>query len=182
MLTLPLLQFLTLVVFLGVSVFWDLRERRIPNKVTVSGLLAGLVLGSLLDGGLPLNALSGAALALVVAFSIHAFGGFGAGDAKLLTAVGAFVGPGGLLAVFVYGALFGGLLALVNSARRGAILGLLANTKNLVTYGITGGRAGHRTDISTGGGNPLPYGIPIAAGALLAWAFPLSLTVLTQVL
>jgi prepilin peptidase CpaA len=118
----------------------------------------------------------------VIGFFIHALGGFGAGDAKMVMAVGAFVGPGGLLSVFVYGALFGGLLALGSSIRRGAILGLLVNTKNLVTYGITRGRAGHPARIDGGNGNSLPYGVPIAAGALLAWAFPLSFTVLSGLL
>jgi prepilin peptidase CpaA len=173
---LPILQFLTLLILLGTAVFFDVRERLIPNKVTVSGLVAGLVLGTLLEGGLPTEALSGAALALVLAFSIYALGGFGAGDAKLVTAVGAFVGPGGLLSVLVYGALFGGLLALLNAIRRGAIIGLLANTRNLVSHWFTRGRAGYHTDINSGGGHSLPYGVAIAAGAVLAWVFPLSLT------
>jgi prepilin peptidase CpaA len=172
---LPFLQFLLLLTMLGLAVNSDLRERRIPNTVTLSGLLAGLLIGVFLEGGIPLQALSGAALALVMGFSIYAFGGMGAGDAKLLMAVGAFVGPGGLFSVLIYAALAGGILALVNSVRRGRILGLLVNTKNVIAYLLTGGRTGYRMDLENPDAQSLPYGPAIAAGALLAWAFPLSL-------
>ena len=105
MFVLTILQFLALLMLLTVAVLTDLRERRIPNKVTVPGLLAGLVIGAVLEGGFPQVALGGASLALLVSFPLVALGGLGAGDAKLLTAVGAFVGPGGLLPA-VRGGLF----------------------------------------------------------------------------
>ena len=169
------LQFLVLLTMLGLGVFFDLRERRIPNRVTVSGLIAGLIVAAFLEGGFPTEALSGAGLALVLGFAFFALGGFGAGDAKLLTAVGAFVGPGGLLSVLVYGALAGGVIALIYAIRRGAILGVLANLKNLVVYWVTRARAGHRVNLNSPGAHSLPYGVAIAAGAVLAWMFPLAL-------
>lgn len=176
---LQLLQLLALLIMLGLGVYSDLRERRIPNRVTASGLLAGLAIGTLLEGGVPVEALGGAGLAFLLAFPIHALGGFGAGDAKLLTATGAFVGPSGVLSVFVYGALAGGLLALLNAVKRGAILGLLVNFKNLFVYWVTRAKAGHRMDLNDPGASTLPYGVAIAAGAVLAWLFPLSLTLLS---
>jgi prepilin peptidase CpaA len=169
------LQLLALLFMLGAAVITDLRERRIPNKVTVSGLCAGLVIGAFLEGGFPLDALGGAGLALIVAFTVHIFGGFGAGDAKLLTAVGAFVGPGGLLPVVIYGAVVGGVFALIDAVSRGAILGVLLNVKNLVLYWITRARKGHRINLNSPNAHTFPYGVAIAAGAVLAWVFPFSL-------
>lgn len=169
------LQFLALLAMLSLGVFADLKDRRIPNKVTVSGLMVGLGIGAFLEGGFPLEALSGAALALLLSFTIHALGGFGAGDAKFLTAIGAFVGPGGILSVLIYGALAGGVLALADALWRGAILGVLVNAKNLVLYWITRARAGHRMNLNSPQSSSLPYGVAIAAGAVLAWIFPLSL-------
>ena len=173
---LALLHGLALVILLTVAVVIDIRERRIPNKVTVPGLLAGLVLGAFLEGGFPLAALSGAGLALLATFPVHAVGGLGAGDVKLFTAVGAFVGAGGLLSVLVYGALAGGLWAIANAFRRGAILGVLVNTMKLILYGMTLGRAGYRVDMNSpeAQAHTVPYGVAIAAGALLAALFPIS--------
>jgi len=170
-----ILHLLALTVLLGAAVVTDIRERKIPNKLTVSGLLAGIVLGTVLEGGLPLMALSGAGLALLVSFPLVALGAFGAGDAKLLTAVGAFVGPGGLLSVALYAALAGGLLAVGNTIRRGAFLGVLINMKNLVVYWISLGRHGERIGLDSPGAESVPYGLAIAAGALVAWFYPVSL-------
>jgi prepilin peptidase CpaA len=172
---LALSQLLVLLAMLAVAVVTDLRERRIPNIVTIPGLLAGLVIGAFIEGGIPAPALLGAFLAFVVTIPFHALGGLGAGDVKLFTAVGAFVGPGGLLPVLLYGGLAGGVLAIANATRRGAILGLLVNTKNLILHGITGGKAGHPIDLKESEAHSVPYGVAIAAGALLAWFFPLSL-------
>lgn len=169
------LHLMALVSLLSISVYTDLRERRIPNKVTVSGFLAGLVTVALLQGGFPLSALAGAGLALAVSFPLVALGGIGAGDAKLLAAVGAFVGPGGLLSVFIYGALAGGVLAVGNTLRRGAFLGVLLNMKNLLVHWITLGRHGERIALDSPGAESVPYGLAIAAGALVAWVYPVVL-------
>lgn len=172
---LELTRFFLLAVLLAVAVFTDLKERRIPNKVTVSGLLAGVLVGAFVEEGVPVAALLGAALALLVAFPLVVLGGVGAGDAKLLTAVGAFVGPGGLLPVLVYGGIAGGVVAFVSLLRRGALLGVLVNTRRLLIFWLTWGRHGQRVDLRTLGAETVPYGVAIAAGAMLAWFFPFSL-------
>lgn len=169
------IQLLTLVALLGAAVFTDLRERRIPNRITVSGLLAGLAIAGLLEGGLPLAALGGAGIALLVALPFVALGGLGGGDAKLLVAVGAFVGPGGLLSVAIYGGLAGGLLALGTSVRNGMILPVLLNSGKLFVHLITLGRHGERFALDSPQAQSVPYGLAIAAGALATWFVPLSL-------
>ena len=101
MTTLPVLRLLVLAAFLLVAVIHDLKSRRIPNRVTVTGALVGLVLATLEQGAFPGSALLGAAVALVVCFPFFALGALGAGDAKLFAMVGVFVGPGGLLSVLL---------------------------------------------------------------------------------
>ncbi len=169
------LQFLALVVMLSVAVVTDLRSRRIPNSVTVSGLAVGLLLASLQVGGVPLAALAGAGLAFVLALPLVALGALGGGDVKLLTAVGAFVGPGGLLSVALYGALAGGALAIAGAIRRGALMPVLANSLRLLVYLVTLGRHGERLGLDTPGAHAVPYGVAIAAGALATWFMPFSL-------
>lgn len=174
MLAVPTLQITALAVLLAAAVYTDLREHRIPNSVTVPGLLVGLLLDALAEGGFPGSAFAGAGLALLVSLPLVALGGVGAGDAKLLTAVGAFVGPGGLLSVLVYGGLAGGVLALANTIRRGAILGVMLNLKNLIISWATLGRRGHRIRLDSPGAQSVPYAVAIAAGAILTWFFPFS--------
>lgn len=172
---LPSLQLLVLVGLLAGAVTTDLKERRIPNKLTGPGLLAGLILGAAVEGGVPFAALAGAGLGLAICLPFVVLGGIGGGDAKLLMAVGAFVGPGGLLSVVLYGALAGGVLALGNAVRRGAIVPVLMNSGRLFVYLITLGRHGERYGLDSPHAHAVPYGLAIAAGALATWFYPFSL-------
>ena len=128
------LKFLAFLALLAIAASWDIRERRIPNMVTVSGLLFGLFVGVAVEGGMPGLALAGAGLALLVTFPLFALGAIGAGDAKFFAAIGAFLGPGALLPAALYGGLAGGVLALAGAIRRGVILPLLLGTKGLVIH------------------------------------------------
>ncbi len=85
----------------------DIRDRRIPNVLTGAGVLVGLAFGILEAHGLPLSALAGMALGLGIGFPLFALGALGAGDAKLLAAVGAFLGPTGLVLTALYGGIAG---------------------------------------------------------------------------
>ena len=97
----------------------DLKTRRIPNGLAAAGLLAGL-LGHAYQSGLPgvLWSLAGIAVALplLLLYAVHAFG---AGDVKLLMAVGALMGPTFLLWTLLGAVCAAGLLALVSIIRRG---------------------------------------------------------------
>ena len=168
-------KLLAMLAMLGAAVFTDLRERRIPNKVTVAGAAAAIALSALDVGGLPTGALLGFGIALAVSFPAFALGALGAGDAKLLAAVGAFVGGGGLFAVFIYSGFAGGLLGLASAIRRGVIIPVLLETKNLVLWIVTFGHKGARRTIQDPGARTIPYGVAIAVGAVLAWVYPIPL-------
>src|SRR5579871_3531434 len=83
-----------LCVLVLVAAGYDLRRRRIPNWLAGAGLVFGLGLNSFLyeAPGLRL-ALLGMGLALVIYVPIYALHGIGAGDVKLMAAIGAIVGP-----------------------------------------------------------------------------------------
>jgi prepilin peptidase CpaA len=136
----------------------DLRARRIPNVLVATGAILGLGLQAALPAGRGLFEPSapgsiglGAALLagivlLAAGMLLWRAGLFGAGDAKLLAAVGPFVGPAGVLPVLLYTLLAGGLLALAGAAARA--------TPALRTGAIR-----------------LPYALAIAGGAL-TYAIP----------
>ena len=96
----------------------DLQTRRIPNGVTAAGVLAGLA-GHACLGGLPglLWSLAGVAAALPL-LGLYAARAFGAGDVKLLMAVGALMGPVFLLWTLLGAVCAAGLLAFMAVLRR----------------------------------------------------------------
>jgi hypothetical protein len=63
----------------------------------------------------------------------HVIGATGAGDVKLMAAIGAVVGPHLIVKVFLYTAVAGGLFALAVATRRGSLMTTLAGTGRLVT-------------------------------------------------
>lgn len=83
-----------LIAIVALAIRWDLLEHRIPNALCGPALLAGVTLNALSDGvpGLWL-AISGALAGLAVFLPLYLLKGMGAGDVKLMAAVGSFVGP-----------------------------------------------------------------------------------------
>lgn len=111
------LSIMLLVVLSGallLVVYWDGRWRRIPNFITLPLLMVGLLAGFLLKGTSGVwqsvtGLLLGGGLMLPF-FLMHAMG---AGDVKLMAAVGAVLGIRWILTVFFFTSLCGGLLAAV---------------------------------------------------------------------
>ena len=158
--------FLALLCLAGWS---DIRTRRIPNLLTLSGLVVGLLLRAV-DGYTPLaHGLAGAGLALLIALPFFAGGALGGGDTKLLVAVGAFMGEGRLVGALLLIAVLGGVIAVVESIRRGVILPVVMNSVDILKRWATLGRAGAPRSLATPGAVSIPYGVAIALGAAIWW-------------
>ena len=106
---------LTLPAFLALAAGWtDWRSRRIPNWLTVPGLLLGIAANSWLRGWSGTrDSLLGAALGLALLLPFVLMRSLGAGDWKFVGALGAFLGPQNLLTVLLLGILVNGLMAVV---------------------------------------------------------------------
>jgi len=92
----------------------DLRFQKIPNLLTYPSM--GIALGyhfmmSGLDG--LLFSAGGLALGIAVFILPYLMGGMGAGDAKLMGAVGAILGAKGVFIAFLFTAITGGIYALI---------------------------------------------------------------------
>jgi prepilin peptidase CpaA len=119
-----------LLVLVLIAAVYDLRYRRIPNWLTVSGVLAGLGLNAFLDQGRPgmfVSSLMGLVIAFVLNFGLYALRAMGAGDVKLMAAVGAIVGWPNWFGIFVISAILGGVMALILAAERGLLKKTLWN-------------------------------------------------------
>jgi len=80
--------------FTGAAMVLDLRTRRLPNWLTVSGLTTGLGFHLVTEGWPGLQqSLSGLAIGLGALLVLWLLGGGGGGDVKLMGAVGAWLGP-----------------------------------------------------------------------------------------
>ena len=124
-----------------IAAIYDFRFRRIPNWLTVSGVVAGFLmnLGVLRSAGLGIAA-AGLGLALLIYLPLYLLRGMGAGDVKLMAAIGAIVGPGNWLVIFIATALIGGVLAVCLSAIKGRLYEVLFNVSFMVLNWRTSGR------------------------------------------
>jgi len=144
--------FLALCMF---AAFHDVNSLTIPNWLNLT--IAGLFVPAALASGLPLEILGGhvlaGALAFVIAVGLYAFRIFGGGDAKMIPAVMLWMGPGAAFSFVFTMALIGGACALI----------LLAGKRSIPVEVIPGFM---RAAFEPNGG--VPYGVAIAAGAIVA--------------
>jgi len=144
----------------------DLSTQRIPNWLTVSGLLLALLL-RFLAGSLVLG-LQGSAVAFGISLVLYLLRAVGAGDVKLLAGIGAFFGTGEVAGALAVIAIAGAGFALLNVIYRGVLPLLLLNTFELLRSWRTLG-AGRSRTLDSPGALTIPYGVPIAAGTLFWW-------------
>jgi prepilin peptidase CpaA len=177
--TRALLPIVLLACLLAWAVASDVRSRRIPNKLVVLGLLAGLTLQAAVTPGAglfsePFGALgllkasAGMVLGLVLLLPMYALGAMGAGDVKLMAMLGAFLGPLDILGAGLSSVLAGGLLALLVALFQGSLRKVTGNVKVMVLgsvlRGMSGGSA--RIDAPLAATGQLPYAVAIAAGTV----------------
>jgi prepilin peptidase CpaA len=97
----------------------DVRTGKIPNQLTASVAGFGLAIASAgLTGHSVAVAAIGGVLGFVMMLPAHLFGGTGAGDVKLVAALGTLLGPSGVLMAVLYSSIAGGVLAVGHALHR----------------------------------------------------------------
>ena len=125
------------IVLVVIAAGWDLATRRIPNVLTFGAALAGFLAHGYMAGWSGAGAsLAGWAVGVAFFFPFFALGGMGAGDIKLLAAVGAWLGPAATVWVALYSSIAGGVMALIVAAFTGY---LKQSYTNLSDFSCTGG-------------------------------------------
>jgi prepilin peptidase CpaA len=100
------------------ALVYDLRTREIPDWIPLTAIAwAGLATAAGLNGLAWIGLTVGGVLGLGLGAAMFYCARFGGGDVKLLTAIGAAVGPWILLSVMAWMAVAGGVLALIAVAR-----------------------------------------------------------------
>ena len=149
-----------------VATVCDLRTRRIPNWLTFGAALAAIAYSGF-DGGISgvgtsaAGWLAGAALF----FPFFALGGMGAGDVKLLAALGAWLGPAESVWVAMFAAAAGGVLGLIVALARGYLKTAITNLWIMLMHWRTQGLEPVPGLTLRDSGSPrLAYAIPITIG------------------
>ena len=147
----------------------DVKGRRIPNALTLGTAVVAVAMHGVLSGwsGVFLAA-SGWGVGLMMFFPLFALGGMGAGDVKLLAAIGAWLGPMGALWTGLYGAIAGGIMALVVALARGYAITALRNVGAMLRLWIVAGvQPVEGLTLANEGSVRLPYALPLAVGVLV---------------
>ena len=147
----------------------DLKTRKIPNLLTFGSVAVALGLHAY-SGGWPGLGLSvvGWVVGLALFFPFFALGGLGAGDVKLLAAVGAFLGPWATVWVALFTSIAGGAMAVVVALYSGYLRRAFVNRWCLVMYGrLEGARPAPEMTLATNQGPRLAYAVPVLAGLVL---------------
>lgn len=154
------------------SVF-DVKSRRIPNFITMPAFVFGLALHLVLGGWKQLLSAFAAGLICGVVFLLfYIAGGMGAGDVKLIMAVGCIAGLSHIAYLLVLTALCGGVMAIVLALARGKLQETLMNVGEIASHHRQEGLQPHPDlNLSNAQTLRLPYALAIAGGSVLTLYF-----------
>jgi prepilin peptidase CpaA len=155
--------------FMTVCAVIDYRTKRIPNWLTVPAAIAGLVYSAVAPQGLgALWSLAGFAVGMSLLFVPWLLGGGGMGDVKMLAALGAWLGPLGVLIAFGMGSMLAavGMVSVLTMSMFSA--GFSSTRKR---YLATAGGGGATSTAPVKVRRVLPFAVPMAVSTwlLLAW-------------
>ena len=157
---------------LGVGVaacITDVRTRRIPNLLTFGAAAAGLIFHVLAGGwqGLALAA-GGWAVGLALFLPLFLLRGMGAGDVKLVAALGAWLGPLQVVWLALFASIAGGVIALFVAISKGHLRAMFRNIAAMVLFWYVAGPKPVPDQTLERSGSPrLAYAIPIFVGTVI---------------
>jgi len=154
------------------AAIYDARYRRIPNWLTVSGALAGIALNTFLYPGMSglWFSLKGLLLGFGIYLALHLLRAMGAGDVKLMGAVGSIAGSSDWFGIFMITAIAGGIFSVVVSIAKGRLGKTLFNVGFILTEMRSLRPAylkNEELDVKSDKALRLPHGVVIAVGTLV---------------
>ncbi len=161
--------FLTIILF--IAAVSDLRFHKIPNRLTFPTVIAGIIFHTCVSGWDGLIFSSGGVLlgfALLIGFYI--LGGTGAGDVKLMAAIGGFLGPKGVFVAFLFTAIIGGIYAIALLAVSGRLVDIIKRYWIMLKTFVLTQTISYIPPADQKKRPVLCYGVVIAIGTLLSIA------------
>ena len=154
--------------FAAIAGFTDLRSRRIPNWLSLSGLVLAILVNSLTRGWLGAkDSLLGAGLGLIVLLPFVLMRSLGAGDWKLIGALGAFLGPSRLITVLFATVLVAGLMALILVIWKRRLGRTLRNIAHMLAAVFSFHLPGPEVSLDNPEALKVPFGVAAAIAVVL---------------
>jgi prepilin peptidase CpaA len=146
----------------------DLRSRRIPNWLTVPGLVIGVVANTVLGGWSGLKtSLLGALIGLALLLPFVLLRSLGAGDWKLAGALGSFAGPALLMDLLIGSVFVAGLMAVALIIYKGRVRQTLRNIGHILISLVTFRLPGAQVSLDNPESLKVPYGVALALTVVL---------------
>lgn len=160
---------LALLIPLGAAIaYYDVRYRRIPNRLVLATLVCGLAVNAVFGGWAGVRAsLVGCVFAFGLMLVMHFFGAMGAGDVKLFAAIGAIIGGRLAPVTFAIVLITGGALAVISMLRAGTARVTMQRVW-LILGGLLPGWKAPRFPVPADRKQTLPYGVAITLGSLIS--------------
>jgi prepilin peptidase CpaA len=165
------------------AMVFDLRSRRIPNRLVLVGIALALGTHAVAWGAVltPLagpswwSPVAGLSVGLAFLMPLYLMRAMGAGDVKLMAMVGGFVGAPTVVTAAIYTLLAGGLLSLVFMFGRGVAAQTFSNLRYLLTDWMVrvGSAQGAEFAPLVKTAARLPYAVAIASGTAGSLLWPL---------
>lgn len=152
----------------AIAGFTDWRSRRIPNWLTISGALLGIAVNAAVRGWAGVvGSLLGAALGLAVLLPFVLARSLGAGDWKLVGALGAFFGPQQLMVVLFATILVAGAMALILIVWKRRVRETLRNSGRMLMAFIRFHLPGPELSLDNPEALKVPFGVAAAIAVVL---------------
>jgi prepilin peptidase CpaA len=157
-------------ILVAIAAVFDIRFRRIPNWLVLAGVFVGFTWNVYSSGWSGLGrAAAGLGLGFALYFPLYLIRARGAGDVKLLAAVGAITGPVNCLWIFLSTAILGGVIALILLLIRGRLRKTLFNVafimRDLLHFQAPY-KSSEELDVTSTKGLRLPHAAMIAVGTI----------------
>ncbi|HXZ33982.1 MAG TPA: A24 family peptidase [Terriglobales bacterium] len=152
----------------AIAGYTDYRWRRIPNWLTVPGLLLGIVVNATARGWPGTrDSLLGAGLGLLILFPFVLLRSLGAGDWKLIGALGAFLGPQHLVTVLLAAVLIAGLMALILVIWKKRVRQTFRNIGRMLAAMASLHLPGAEVSLDNPESSRIPFGVAVAIAVIL---------------
>jgi len=150
----------------------DFRFHKIPNWLTYSAVIVAVVYHTSMKGfeGF-LFSVEGVGVGIAVLVIPYLVGGMGAGDAKLMGAVGGLLGPKGVFMAFLFIAIIGGIYALALLTLHGYLRELAQRYVGILRTFILTQKFIYIPPSKKEKGPRLCYGVAIALGTLISFVW-----------
>ena len=156
---------------LTLSAATDIKWKKIPNALTFPVMITGVIANGYKSGSSGvIYGIEGLFLGMALLIVFYFMGMMGAGDVKLMGAVGSILGPAGVFKAFLFTAIVGGVYAVIILAYHGQLVGFMKRIALSLKLSLLA--RGPTLLPNEGKASPiLCYGIAIALGTSLSLFF-----------